>query len=83
MGCADHACCNHCTGSVAMVGTGNRRLLLGRPNDPRFACVGDDSGLCCGTAIPAGAVLVRGTLAPVPNSGGSYTIENPILCLLS
>jgi hypothetical protein len=87
MGCGDtptgRFCCNHCRGAVTLTGQANsslRHLVLGADEDPAFTCRGDDSGLCCGTAIPAGDVVVSGTLRLVPRSGGSYRLEAPTLC---
>ena len=56
-------------------------LSSGLDDAPAFTCRGDDSGLCCGTAVPTGTVLARGTLRPVPNSGGRYRLEDPSLCV--
>jgi hypothetical protein len=87
MGClntpAGNFCCNHCGGAMALTGQANsslRALGLGVENDPAFACTGDDSGLCCGTAMPTGDVVVTGTLRLVPRTGGAYRIESPTLC---
>jgi len=77
------ACCNHCQGAVSLTGRADssmRVIGLGVEGDPAFACRGDDSGVCCGTEVPAGDVVVTGTLRLVPNSGGAYRIESPTLC---
>jgi len=87
MACQDTAagrfCCNHCRGAVMLTGQANsalRHLVLGADEDPAFTCRGDDSGLCCGTAIPAGDVVVSGTLRLIAGGGGRYRIEAPTLC---
>jgi hypothetical protein len=83
MACPDGVCCNHCGGAVALTGratTSLRQVSLGAEGDPLYTCTGDDSGLCCGTAVPAGDVVVRGVLRPVPGSGGAWRIESPTLC---
>ena len=83
MACPDHACCNHCNGSITLVGqatTSLHSLVLGADRDPAFACTGDDSGLCCGTAVATGDVVVEGVLSPVANSGGAWRIDAPTLC---
>jgi hypothetical protein len=59
-----------------------RSFALGAEDAPAFACRGDDSGLCCGSAVPGGDVIVRGVLRPIPNSGGRWRIEAPALCTL-
>lgn len=83
-GCPDGVCCNHCSGRIDLIdrpSRENRWLGIGADNAPAFTCTGDDSGLCCGTAVPAGTVVVRGTLRAIPNSGGHYRIEAPALCV--
>ncbi len=84
MACPAGACCNHCQGTISLTGTATtslRQLALGaNENDPPFACRGDDSGLCCGTAVVTGEVIVRGVLRPVAGSGGAWRIEAPVLC---
>ncbi len=83
MGCPAGVCCNHCRGAVALTGEARsslRELSLGAANEAAFMCAGDDSGLCCGTAVPAGDVVVRGVLRAVPGSGGAWRIESPTLC---
>ena len=77
------SCCNHCQGAVALVGEADaslRRLQLGVEGDADFVCRGDDSGVCCGTEVVGGDVVVTGTLRPVPNSGGAWRIASPTLC---
>lgn len=83
MACPQGQCCNSGRGAVSLDGASTaslRLVLLGVESDPNFACDGDDSGLCCGTEVPSGEVVVRGTLRPIPNSGGEYRIESPTLC---
>lgn len=83
MACPDGVCCNHCRGAVALTGTAAsslRQLALGGADDPAFGCRGDDSGMCCGTAVPTGDVVVRGVLRPVAGSGGQWRLESPTLC---
>jgi hypothetical protein len=83
MACPDGACCNHCRGTIALTGdaaSSLRQLSLGLAEDPAFTCRGDDSGLCCGSAVPAGDVIVRGVLRPIEGSGGAWRIESPTLC---
>lgn len=82
MGCPQGECCNTCNGRMALTGTATtsvRALNLGR-DEAAFACDGDDSGLCCGTAIPTGDVIATGTLRPLPDSGGEWYLEAPTLC---
>ena len=59
-------------GAVALTGEARsslRALSLGAVDEAAFTCAGDDSGLCCGTAVPAGeskravAVKVAGSMA--------------------
>jgi hypothetical protein len=82
-GCTEMACvntcCNGCHGSLALTG-GGQTLALGVEGEPAFACDGDDSGLCCGTQVPAGAVVVTGTLVGAPRNGGMFRLQNPTLC---
>jgi hypothetical protein len=83
MGCTNGVCCNHCRGAVALTGEARsslRALSLGAVDEAAFTCAGDDSGLCCGTAVPAGDVVVRGVLRAVTGSGGAWRIESPTLC---
>lgn len=83
MACPSGACCNHCRGAVALAGTAASslgQLALGVADDEAFACRGDDSGLCCGTALVAGDVVARGVLRPVAGSNGAWRIESPVLC---
>lgn len=81
MGCPEGVCCNHCSGRIDLIDRPSRaNRWLGLDDAPAFACVGDDSGVCCGTEVPAGEVVVRGTLRAIPNSGGHYRIESPTLC---
>lgn len=84
MACPAGVCCNHCQGTVALTGTARsslRQIALGaNERDPAFACRGDDSGMCCGTAVPTGDVVVRGVLRPIAGSGGAWRIEAPTLC---
>lgn len=79
MACPQGSCCNRCHGSMDLADAA-RSFALGADDAPAFACSGDDSGLCCGTAVPSGDVIVRGVLRPVPNSGGRWRIESPTLC---
>lgn len=82
MACVDR-CCNSCSGGIHLASPSDREdLQVGDERTPAFACNGDDSGLCCGTEIPAGRTVVTGTLALIPGSGGSYRIEHPTLCQL-
>ena len=85
VGCPDGACCNHCQGSMALEGSGTtslRTIGLRGLTEEAFACRGDDSGICCGTEIPAGgAVVAAGTLRATPNSGGAYHLEGATLCV--
>lgn len=83
MACPDGVCCNHCRGDIALTGTASsslRRLSLGVGEDAAFSCRGDDSGMCCGTAVPTGNVVVSGVLRPIAGSGGAWRIESPTLC---
>ncbi len=82
MACPQGECCNGCGGRMALAGTATtsvRALHLGR-DEAAFACTGDDSGLCCGTAIPTGDVIATGTLRPLPDSGGEWYLDAPTLC---
>ncbi len=80
MACPENVCCNHCRGRVDLV-EGRSVFSLDADDAPAFACRGDDSGLCCGTAVPGGTVVARGTVRPIANSGGRYRIESPSLCV--
>ena len=88
MACPQGVCCNACDAGVVLVASGpaanpRRSLALAAgDHDAAFACRGDDSGLCCGTEVPAGDVVVTGTLRPVLNSGGEWRIESPALCAM-
>lgn len=79
MECAPGVCCNHCSATVQFQ-TEGRTLSLGAPNDPTYACVGDDSGVCCGTSVPRAVVRVTGVLRHAHRRGASDYIENPALC---
>ncbi len=79
MACVSGGCCNLCQGALMLRGDGRQSLALGAADDPRFACRGDDSGLCCGTEVPGAPVIVVGTLAAIPGSGGNYRIESPVI----
>lgn len=80
MACGDDDdCCNHCQGNITVRSDARRWLMLGAEGEGRFTCSGDDSGLCCGTEVPSVPVIVVGRLAPIPNSGGNYRIENPTI----
>ena len=85
--CHDGTCCNHCGGTIVFAGTSlssPHLLALGaNDHDEAVVCRGDDSGLCCGTAVPTGEVIVRGVLRPVAGSGGSWRIETPTLCTMA
>ena len=80
MACPENVCCNRCNGRVDLV-EGRSTFSLDADDTPAFACRGDDSGLCCGTDVPGGTVVARGTLRPIANSGGRYRIESPSLCV--
>lgn len=80
MECAPNLCCNRCTATV-QIETEGRTLSLGAPNDPAFACAGDDSGLCCGTSVPRGVVRAVGVLRHARVRGGTHTIEGASLCV--
>ncbi|MFO0628532.1 MAG: hypothetical protein U0325_23365 [Polyangiales bacterium] len=80
MACPANVCCNHCQGRIDLT-EGRSALALDTDDAAAFGCRGDDSGLCCGTAVPTGTVVVRGTLRPIANSGGRYRIETPSLCV--
>jgi hypothetical protein len=86
MACSEGTCCNGCFGAIALTarGTISREMfsLAASERDPRWSCQGDDSGVCCAAEVPAGEVLVTGTLRAVPNSGGSWRIEEPNVCVL-
>ncbi|MEZ4405746.1 MAG: hypothetical protein R3A52_04505 [Polyangiales bacterium] len=77
------ACCNACSGAVALTdgaGPSSRQIALGGADAEAFACRGDDSGLCCDTAIPNGEVVVTGTLRRESSGGESYRIEVQVVC---
>lgn len=83
MACPEGSCCNRCSGRLDLAGPpsrAQRSLALGLDADAAFACAGDDSGVCCGTAAPDRDVLVRGVLRAIPASGGRWRIESPTLC---
>jgi hypothetical protein len=75
-------CCNGCFSPLRLTGGADAAVLVGADRDPVHGCQGDDSGLCCGTAVPAGEVLVTGTLRAAPGGGGSLRLESPQLCAL-
>ncbi len=84
MACPSGVCCNHCSGVITLIGratTSLHSLVLCANQAPAFTCTGDDSGLCCGTEVPAGDVVVEGVLAPIANSGGAWRIDGPTLCV--
>lgn len=68
MACANQ-CCNKCGASVLLSlpkgTTGYHSLSFGEPFvgiEDGWSCKGDESGVCCGTALPQGEVIVKGTL---------------------
>lgn len=81
------ACCNHCTGTVSFEGAVSNglaqtnRLTLDLPASQAFNCLGDDSGVCCTTQVPAGAVIAEGTLQPVEGSGGAWRVAGAQICV--
>lgn len=82
LACVD-TCCNGCFGSLALtMGASEHPLRLGLPDDPALTCRGDDSAVCCGTEVSGDNVIATGTLAPAPDTGGEWRIENVTLCAL-
>lgn len=88
MACPPGSCCNRAWGAVYLSGAADsslRTIALDADREhpgPRFACTGDDSGMCCGTDARGQQVVARGVLRPVPNGGGGYYLEAPTLCTL-
>ncbi|MBI5514642.1 MAG: hypothetical protein HY909_12780 [Deltaproteobacteria bacterium] len=79
LACPPGRCCNGCHGGIQLEAEG-RTITLGAPGDPAFACAGDDSGLCCGSPVPAGEVGVRGTWRRARTRGASPYLEGVTLC---
>ena len=85
MGCAEGDCCNTARASLLLVAT--PMASLQSPETPSlglgegYACMGDDSGLCCTYAVDASApeVVVTGTLA---DQQGVLTLEPTSICTL-
>jgi len=83
LACPTGVCCNGCFSALRLAGGADAsapQVEVGADRDPVHGCQGDDSGLCCGTEVPAGEVMVTGTLRAVP--GGALRLESPQLCAL-
>jgi hypothetical protein len=83
LACPRDACCNHCFSALRLTGSdaNGAYVQVGLERDAVFGCEGDDSGMCCGTEVPAGEVLVTGVLRAVPG-GGTLRLDSPDVCAL-
>jgi len=71
-------CCNQCGSSLTFLGMSNLEML-NEDNRSLWSCSGDECGLCCGYAIPAGNVVVTGTLSKPTR--GLYVIQDAQACV--
>jgi hypothetical protein len=84
LACPTNVCCNGCFSPLRLAGGADAaapQVQVGADRDPVHGCQGDDSGLCCGTEVPTGEVLVTGTLRAAPG-GGALRLDAPQLCAL-